>query len=263
MTWLEGSGLVALGLIVGAYGTMVGVGGGFFLVPVLLFMHYPPRVAAGTSLAVVFANAASGTLSYLQQRRVDIRIGLIFAIAGIPGALAGAYIDQHLSNRIFTLLFAAILLAVGARLFVGPPAAAAAVSHAQPGPTQPQLRAPARYQFASAGAVGIAVGFLASMFGIGGGVIQVPAMVYLFGFPTHVATATSQFTIAFTAFFGTASHVYFRDVVAVPAVLLSAGAIVGAQIGARISGRLRADRLLRWLSLAVMFASLYLIFGHR
>ena len=255
MTWFEGAGLVALGFFVGAYGTLVGVGGGFFLVPVLLFMHNPSRIAAGTSLAVVFANAASGTVSYLRQRRVDIRTGVVFAIAGIPGAFLGAYVDQRIPHRAFTLLFAALLAIVAARLFFGP---SVARRNAQ-GPPE----AMKSYSVVAASAIAVGVGFIASMFGIGGGIIQVPSMVYLFGFPAHVATATSQFTIAFTALFGTISHMYYGDVLAVPAALLAVGAIAGAQLGAHLSTRIRADRLLRWLSLAVIFAAMYLIFGPR
>ena len=252
MTWLEGAGLVALGFAVGTYGTLVGVGGGFFLVPVLLFMHNPPRIAAGTSLAVVFANAASGTVSFLRQRRVDVRTGTIFAVAGAPGAFLGAYADQHMPHRVFALLFAALLVGVAARLLFGAPVLA--------GDGTPVVhRSVGRANAARAAAIGLGVGFVASAFGIGGGVIQVPAMVYLFGFPAHIAAATSQFTIACTSLFGAVSHAYFGDVLVTPAALMAAGAIAGAQVGVQLSNRIHADRLLRWLSLAVIFTAIYLV----
>ena len=259
MTWLEGAGLVALGVFVGAYGTMVGVGGGFLIVPALLFMHVPPRMAAGTSLAVVFANAASGTVSYLRQRRVNIRSGLIFSIAGLPGAFLGAYVDQHLPHRLFTILFGILLVAVAVRLFVAPKPRQQRQSNDDRSDAAGELH----YNVWLAIGIAFVVGFVASMFGIGGGVVQVPAMVYLFGFPAHVATATSHFTIALTSLFGTASHVRYHDVLALPAVLLACGAIVGAQFGAALSRRVEAGPLLRWLSLAVIIAAVYLLVGLR
>ncbi|MBV8171156.1 MAG: sulfite exporter TauE/SafE family protein, partial [Candidatus Eremiobacteraeota bacterium] len=103
-------------------------------------------------------------------------------------------------------------------------------------------------------------GFLASMFGIGGGVVQVPAMVYLFGFPAHIAVATSQLVIAITAAFGTATHAYYGDILWLPALLLGVGAIAGAQLGAHLAARMQPGPLMRWFSLAVLFAALYLIY---
>jgi len=254
VTWLEGCGLVALGFAVGAYGTMVGLGGGFFLVPALLFMHQPARVAAGTSMAVVFANATSGTISYLRQRRVDVRSGLLFAAAGVPGAFLGAAVDQHLPHRLFAVLLACLLIVVAVRMLFGTSYAAASRT------SEPQ---PRRYNVAVAVALAFGVGFIASMFGIGGGIIQVPSMIYLLSFPAHIATATSHFTIALTALFGTASHIYYGDVLPLPAILLATGAIGGAQLGAWLSQRLNAAPLLRWLSLAAFFVAGYLLFGYR
>lgn len=261
MTWFEAAGLVALGFAVGTYGTMVGVGGGFFMVPVLLFLNNPSRVAAGTSLAVVFANAVSGTVSYLRRRRVDVRSGLLFSIAGAPGAVLGAAIDQVLPHRVFTLLFAALLVVVAVRLFFGSPRSSDAGAATAPGVAANDSAQTPRYNVAVALPIAVGAGFLAGMFGIGGGIVQVPSMVYLLGFSAHAAAATSQFTIALTSLFGAASHVYYGDVLVAPALLLSAGAIPGAQLGAALSGRMHADRLLRWLSLAAVFGSLYLIFG--
>src|SRR5215467_11868262 len=99
MPWYEAAGFVALGFFVGTYGSMVGVGGGFLIVPVLLALGNPGRIAAGTSMVVVLANAASSTISYLRQKRTDFQSGLMFSAAGVPGAIAGAWVDQHLPHR--------------------------------------------------------------------------------------------------------------------------------------------------------------------
>jgi uncharacterized membrane protein YfcA len=272
MPWYEFVAFVALGLVVGTYGTMVGVGGGFLMVPVFLFMHQPAKVAAGTSLAVVLVNSVSGTLQYLRQRRVDLVSGLIFSIAGIPGALLGAYADQFIPHRVFTILFGVLLLVVGARILLvrekaeslsddsTPQRGAASAWHIRRDFDDAHgVRHSYRYSLIGGIAISVATGFLASLFGIGGGVVQVPAMVYLFGFPAHVATATSQFIIAVTSFFGTASHLYYGDVLPLPALALALGAIAGAPLGAFLALRMKAAPLMRWLSLAILFAAIYLI----
>jgi uncharacterized protein len=270
MPWLEALGFIVFGFFVGTYGSMVGVGGGFLTVPLLLLLGNPARVAAGTSLVVVLANSISSTISYLRQQRVDVKSGLIFSAAGIPGAFLGAYVDQHLPHHVFTLLFGLLLVAVAVRAFL-----ARGVPEPQPAENMPPasawhherdfvdalgVRHTYRFSIWGGVAVSVATGFIASMFGIGGGVVQVPAMVYLFGFPAHIAVATSQLIIAITAASGTAGHAYYGDIAWRPAIFLAIGAVGGAQLGARLASRMHPGPLMRWLSLAVAAAALYLIF---
>lgn len=280
--WLQDAGLVALGLFAGGYGTMVGLGGGFLLVPAFLFLHFDSRVAAGTSMAVVFANAASGSASYLRQKRVDVRSGLIFAVAGIPGAWLGALIDQLIPLRLFTISFAALLGWVGTRLLT-----TGVRSHEElegetrrddeprPGVSNEAragllsrdfldaqgVRHTYRYNLAAAVAISFGAGFVASAFGIGGGLVQVPSMVYLFGFPTHIAMATSHLIIAITSLVGTASHALYGDVQWGTALLVGIGAVLGAQIGARLSKRVAAAPLMRLLAIGVLLTAAKLIWN--
>ena len=280
--WLYDAGLVALGLFAGGYGTMVGLGGGFLLVPAFLFLHFDSRVAAGTSMAVVLANAASGSVSYLRQKRVDVRSGVIFAIAGIPGAWLGAMADQVIPQRLFTVLFAILLAWVGIRLLTTERRSheelaeeASRDDEPRPGLLQERptdlmtrdfvdaqgIRYTYSYNLAAGVAVSLGAGFLASAFGIGGGLVQVPAMVYMFGFPAHIATATSTLIIASTALFGTASHALYGDVAWSPAILVAAGAVVGAQIGARLAKRVASAPLLRLLAISVLVTAVKLIWN--
>jgi uncharacterized membrane protein YfcA len=272
--------LVALGLFAGGYGTMVGLGGGFLLVPAFLFMGFDPRVAAGTSMAVVLANGVSGTLSYLRQRRVDVTTGILFAVAGIPGAWLGAVVDQVIPQRLFSALFAALLAWVGIRLLTVDPAAVLpdsvaprddeprpGVSRGRPGVVTRDFvdaqgtRHTYRYDVAAGTGVSLISGFVASTFGIGGGLVQVPAMVYLFGFPAHIATATSHMIIAVTALVGTVSHALYGDVRWPEALLVSIGAIVGAQFGARLAKRVAAGPLMRLLAFAVVLTAAKLLWN--
>ena len=273
MPWLEALGLVVFGFFVGTYGSMVGVGGGFLIVPLLLALGTPTRVAAGTSLIVVLANAASSTVSYLRYRRIDLKSGLMFSVAGIPGAIAGAWVDQHVSHRVFTWLFAGLLVVVAARAVIAPenppPPQRTDEDESSPGDQSRDfvdafgVRQRYRFNIWTGIGVSIVTGFLASMFGIGGGVVQVPAMIYLLHFPTHVAVATSQLVIFVTALFGGATHAYYGDVLPFPALFLSIGALGGAQLGSYLSSRMHPGPLMRWFSLAVVFAVLFLVLRGR
>src|SRR3954466_4558498 len=121
ITLLSGLGLVAFGLVVGTYGTMVGAGGGFLIVPVLLLVwHLPPALAAGTSLSVVFLNASAGSISYAKQGRIDYKSGILLALPTLPGSVLGAFISKQISGRAFDVTFAVLLLSVAALLLWKP-----------------------------------------------------------------------------------------------------------------------------------------------
>ena len=197
------AGLALLGLVVGAFGTLIGAGGGFVLVPALL-LFYPdesPAVITSISLAVVFFNAAAGTISYARLRRIDYVSGLMFAAAAMPGAILGALTTTVLSRRAFDLLFGTIvILAAGGMLWKpGGPALmpfsdrfrhrSCALTDAE-GTTHRYA-----YPLAPGLAICFGAGYLSSLVGIGGGIIHVPMMIRMLGFPVHVATATSHFVL--------------------------------------------------------------------
>jgi uncharacterized membrane protein YfcA len=266
-----------VGVGVGAYGTLVGAGGGFVIVPILLFAipGITPSEAAGTSLAVVFFNALSGTASYVRQGRVDFRTGTIFAIATIPGSIIGAYLSNLFSSRLFYVVFGCFLIAIAVFLNVRPdPGKAAALATPETGAEPAPLprgwvhRAITDrsgeafdYQFNMVGGIALSfvVGFLSSILGIGGGIIHVPAMVFLFNFPAHVATATSHYVLVISALVGSLSHLAAGDIRWVPMIGLGIGVIPGAQVGARLSRRLHGKWIIRGLSLALALVGLRLL----
>lgn len=276
MPWYEIVGLVLLGFVVGGYGSMVGVGGGFILTPIFLLAHIAPKDAAGTSMAVVLANAASGAWSYFRQKRADVHTALVFAAAGIPGAILGALIDQYIPRRTFAVLYALLCAVVGAHILITADPRRRPVDGATTATGVERERAwgtivrdfvdaeGTRHTYSYSLYWGIAlsfgVGFLASIFGIGGGVVHVPAMVYLFSFPAHVAIATSTVIIALTSLFGAASHAYYGDVLYAPAIAVAVGAVLGAQVGARLARTIKPAPLLRLLSIALLSAAATLIY---
>ncbi len=273
MTPLTFLALAALGLLVGAYGTLIGAGGGFILVPVLLLL-YPtesPATITSISLAVVGLNALSGTLAYARQRRVDVASGLRFALATIPGAVAGALVVQWLPRGLFDLILGLLLIGGGGLVLVtahrpenGPDPAD---SPPQPGQTLRMItdRTGKTYRYAYSLPLGLIssllVGFLSSVLGIGGGIIHVPVLVHLLHFPAHIATATSHFVLAIMALTATVVHLLTGEFHTGwrRASALALGVVVGAQIGARLAQRVHGTLILRLLALALMLVGLRLL----
>ena len=94
-----------LGIVIGAYGTIIGAGGGFVLMPILLLL-YPeqsPELLTAISLAVVFFNASSGSAAYARMKRIDYKSGIIFSIATIPGAILGSISTSYINRNVFHL----------------------------------------------------------------------------------------------------------------------------------------------------------------
>lgn len=266
--------LIPLGFAVGAYGTIVGAGGGFVLVPVLLLI-YPDEDPVGItsiSLAVVFFNAISGSAAYARLRRIDYRSGLIFALASLPSALAGAFVVDYVPRAAFDTVFGVTLLSVAAYTVwsVGRPQAMRAplrgrfaVLRVMPG-ANPGESFRYSYHLVQAIALSIAIGFLSSLLGIGGGVFQVPAMVTMLRFPVHVATATSQFTLMFMSGEASAVHLANGDLVGqniVRALLLAVGVVPGAQLGARLAQRFHGPMIARLLAVALVIVGTRLLYA--
>jgi uncharacterized membrane protein YfcA len=253
--------LIPVGVVLGAVGTLVGAGGGFLLVPLLLvaYPHERPEVVTSISLAVVFFNALSGTTAYARMRRVDYRSGLLFSAATIPGAVIGALATSRLPRGTFDLVFGLLLLAGCVALLVHPGRAAPASSHGNPGQVSRTVverdGTVHRYTYNPwlGVTVSLGVGFVSSLLGIGGGIIHVPMMAGLLGFPVHIATATSHFTLAIMALTGTLAHVAtgtFHHGVR-RAAALAVGVLIGAQVGARLSSRLGGAWIMRALAVSL------------
>lgn len=254
-------GLLGLiGIFVGTFGTLIGAAGGFMLVPIMLFL-YPqdtPNTITTITLTVAFFNALSGSIAYGRLRRTDYRSGLFFSLAGVPGAVIGASVTAFLSRGVFQTIFGSTLLLAAIYLLIWPQRKYS-MAAIRTGHTTRQIEdmqgTVFTYSFNLIRGVAIAfgVGFVSGLLGIGGGIIHVPALTQLLGFPTHVATATSHFVVAIT----TLSAVTFHAVKGVfgegipRAAVLSAGAVIGAQFGARLSQRVSDTWIIRLLAVGL------------
>lgn len=249
-----------LGMGVGVFGSLVGIGGGLICVPVFIFFMsqggiYPYFSTAaqitGTSLVIVLANAVSGAWAYIRQKRVFFHAAIPFALATLPGAFLGSWIVDQFTVGMLNFYYGLFIGCMALLMYWN----ATHVKH------ENQLEIPEgfRYNRSIGVAASMGVGFLSSIFGVGGGIIHVPMMVYILDFPVHIATATSCFILAISALGGTVTHILLQHVVWIPAICISLGAAVGAQIGARISRRTRSKTILLLLSIAMLCVSIRLI----
>lgn len=244
--------LLLIGLLAGGYGVIVGAGGGFVFVPALLIIfHYDPKIAAGTGLVVVLLNSLSGITGYIKHKRIDYKIGFILSIGAIPGTFLGTWILQYTSSDMYYLLFAALLLVLGVFLLI--------------------KKAPANQEISEASAkqknkllvyivIGLILGTISSFFGIGGGWLLVPILIYVFNIAPHKATATSLFSLTLYSSIGVISQISYGNIDWSAVFWGGAGVIIGAQLGVALSNRISGKLIIQMLSMLLIAVSIRLFF---
>jgi uncharacterized membrane protein YfcA len=263
--------LAFIGLFIGAFGTLIGAAGGFLLVPILLFL-YPdetPATITSITLTVAFFNAFSGSIAYGHLKRIDYRSGLYFSLMAVLGAILGAYIIEFLSRGVFQYVFGSLLLLVSAYLLLRPhKSITAGFLLKWPAGRHVTDRAGNNYQYSYnlplAMAIAFCIGIASGLLGIGGGIIHVPAMTQILFFPIHIATATSHFVVAITTFAAIITHIVAGTFPTTTSdigrmAVLAAGAIIGAQFGARISQKVKGSLIVRLLALGLAIVALRLL----
>ncbi len=261
--------LIPVGFIIGVYGTLIGAGGGFILVPFLLlfYPHEEPEIITSISLAVVFFNALSGSVAYNRMRRIDYKSGVLFSAATIPGAILGAFSTAYIPRHAFDAILGVLMIVASTFLILRPSPKQDARVKAIPHSFSRQLveadGTEHIFSYNRTLGVGISflVGYLSSLLGIGGGIVHVPVLTQLLNFPVHIATATSHFILAIMALAGTLVHIAtgtfhhgFRRM-----VFLTVGALAGAPLGAWLSSRIQGNWIIRSLAVALGFVGIRLL----
>ena len=269
--------LLGLGGIVGLLSGLFGVGGGFLITPLLFFIGVPPMVAVATGANQVVASSVSGVLAHLKRKTVDIRMGVVLMLAGVAGSSAGIWIFNMLSRRgqidlVVQLCYVLFLGVIGGLMLQESLRSLRRAKRATTPIKRNQHmwvhRLPLKMKFRTSGLyisvippvlVGFGVGVLAAVMGVGGGFIMVPAMIYLLNMPTKVVIGTSLFQIIFVTAFTTFMHALTNQSVDLMlAMLLIAGGVVGAQIGANMGVKLKPEQLRILLALLVLSVCLKL-----
>ena len=245
---LEDLLLLPLGLVAGAYGTIIGAGGGFVLVPalLLLFQDKPADQLTAITLTVAVLSGVSAFIAYARQGRIDYVTAFIMGGVAVPGGVLGVFAIHVLPRPVFDTVFGVLLLAVGALTLRRRDAAVAPDLPAGPGVLQREIVAADgtvyRYAYPVWRGLGLSggVGFFSNLLGIGGGVLQVPVMITVLSIPLAVAVPTSTLMLLFSSVAGVAVHIadgHLAGENTTMALLLAAGAVPGAQLGALLAQR--------------------------
>jgi uncharacterized membrane protein YfcA len=299
--------VVVVGISAGILGSLLGLGGGFIIVPALAFLGIEPSRIAGTSMFTVLSTSASSTASYAMQRgsrsnyreredhsndsnrtnmgssssydsngdgdgsndnddgsdgrdrqnkkkrrgssrrgvgRIDYATASRLAVFALPGAVIGAYSSSLLDLASFKLYFALLLAGVASYMLINP------YYHVK------EKHYPKQVSYA----VSFLSGFIASLFGVGGGAILVPMMLMVLRMDMHVAVPTVHLIILLSSISGVATHAMLGHPEYMLAVMLVGGTFTGAQIGSRLLGRVRDIVLRRLVSIAMMIVAARLIY---
>src|SRR5205823_5857087 len=238
------------GLLAGALGGLMGVGGGILLIPLLVHvLGTPQHEAQGTSLAFVTATALVAAIPYLHQGNLDLRLALYLALGAIPGVLLGAALARKQTARRLRQALGLLMILTAVKILVTAPA-----YYAGPAQTWP----PAVNVL-----LGAVVGVLGGLLGVGGGTILVPVLVLAERIPQHVAQGVSLLMILPTGIVGALSHARHGHVVRALLPSLMAGGALGALLGALLAHRIESGTLSRIFAIFLLLLSVQMIFGRR
>jgi uncharacterized membrane protein YfcA len=274
--------ILGMGLAVGVLSGLFGVGGGFLMTPLLMFVGVPPAVAVGTEANKIAASSISGVIAHWRRGNVDVKMGLFLLAGGFVGSAAGVWLFGLLRSMgqidlVIRVAYVVFLGIIGALMLSETVRTMLRRARAPAGAPSRKLHQhtwlhglPFKVRFNRSRlyisailpvAVGFFVGVLAAMMGVGGGFIIVPAMIYLLGMPTSVVVGTSLFQILFVTANVTFLQAFYNNTVdIVLALFLVIGGVLGAQLGAAYGTKLRGEWMRALLGALVLTVGGKLLF---
>jgi uncharacterized protein len=266
--------VLAMSGAVGFVSGLFGVGGGFLMTPLLIFLGIPPSVAVATVAPQIAAASMTGAITYWRRKALDVRLGLVLIAGGVVGTILGVLFFNWLRRAgqlelVIVLSYVTLFTIMGGLMLVDSLRERLKLRAGKPlrrlrraGMHPPWMGMPLRIRFhrsrlyASAlPLLGLAavIGFIGAVLGIGGGFILVPALIYMFRVPTSVVVGTSLFQILVTMTLATVFHaVTNQSVDILLALLLIIGGVIGAQLGTRAARNIKADEFKLLLALLVL-----------
>jgi uncharacterized membrane protein YfcA len=239
--------LIPLGFAAGLLGSMIGLGGGIIVVPVLTFLGFPPTVAASNSLFAALSNAIASTISYSKQKRIEYSLGLKLGLLSIPGTVLGAVISTDVAPDIFKILFGFVLIASTAYIFLKKK-------------IETKEKTISKQMIVFAVGASFFAGIISSFFGIGGGIVFVPLMVVGMGMAMKKAAPTSQLILLFASLSGVIVHSLLGHPDFLQAGFLAIGSFIGGLVGARLSIDVKERYLQILVSVVILIAAGKLFF---
>ena len=273
--------VLVMGLAVGFISGMFGIGGGFLMTPLLIFIGINPAVAVASVASHVAASSFSGALNYWRRRALDVPLALMLLTGGLIGTTAGVWLFTLLRrlgqlDLTISLAYLILLCSVGGMMMVE---SVRAIMRARGG-RPAEVRRPGSHLWIHGlplkmrfkvskiyvsvipiWVIGFIIGFIGAIMGIGGGFLLVPALIYLIRVPTGVVIGTSMVLTLVTMTYATIIHAATNHLVdALLALILMIGGVIGAQFGARTGQRFSGEQLRLLLGLLVMMVGLRFAF---
>jgi uncharacterized membrane protein YfcA len=270
--------ILGLGGLAGVLAGMFGVGGGFLITPLLIFIGVPPAVSVSTVANQIIGSSVSGFLAHWRRDNVDFKMGGFLLAGGLVGSTLGVELFRWLKrlghiDLIISVMYVLFLGIIGAMMAAESARAILKVTRKPSPNAKPPLatRLPYKVEFPKSKlhisaivpiGIGFGIGVLMSLMGLGGGFFLIPAMIYMLGMPTTVVIGTSLFqTIFVTANVTFLQAVTTQTVDVMLALLLLCGSVVGAQFGSKFGARLPAEYLRALLAALVLIVAIKLAFG--
>ncbi len=239
--------LIPLGFAAGILGSVIGLGGGIIVVPVLIFSGFSPTAAASNSLFAALSNAIASTISYSKQKRIEYSLGIKLGLLSIPGTILGAIISTDATPGIFKILFGLVLIASAAYIFLRKK-------------FESKDRTLSKQMIVFAIGASFFAGIISSFFGIGGGTVFVPLMVVGMGMAMKKAAPTSQLILLLASLSGVIVHSLLGHPDFLQAGFLAIGSFFGGLLGARLSLDIRERYLQIIASVVILTAAVKLFF---
>jgi len=263
--------LVTLGFVIGAPASMVGLGGGFLIVPMLILIFpLPAQKAVAVSLVAMSGTTISAAIGYWRQRRIDYKLALLYDVLDVPGVVLGAYLTRFFQSNTLTGLCGLFIIVISLLLAKNRKTVANAENGEGDNATGMGWRRKIKdssgkeFKYAIRKPVFALIssfsgGLVTGLSGLGGGITDTATMVLL-GVPPHVAVASSELAMALTNGAGVVAHGLLKNVLLEYAVPITIGTVIGAQLGSALSKRIKARALRKVLSLIAFLLGLRLIF---
>ncbi|MBT3235412.1 MAG: sulfite exporter TauE/SafE family protein [Bdellovibrionales bacterium] len=252
--------LSMFGLLVGTFGTMLGVGGGFIHVPFLILVfNFLPQDAIGTSIGIIFFNTLAGSTIYFFRKRLNVYMATQLSFYAIPGATIGPFIVQQYTNSTFSVMLSGLLVVVSYYLFFMQKKLRGQMADHTFVATGDDRKDAEQFNL-KLGKIGtLGIGFLSNLFGVGGGIIHVPFMVMAMKMPLHIVLGTSHMVLCVSSFIGMCVFFILDNVQVDFMMPIALGAIIGARIGAELAGRLPVDVIRKVLACTLLVVAIKLL----
>jgi uncharacterized protein len=261
-----------IGLFTALVGSTMGLGGGIILIPSLLLMGSvsdsfswaTPQSIVGVSLITMIVTALASTLAFAKGKRIDYKTGILLLSGSIPGGVIGSWLNQFIDSRSFLLYFGILMIVISLLFFLKRTPSIKRHYNGDVSGVRTVKLYGETYQYRITIPVtfilSFVVGTLSGLFGIGGGSMIVPALILLFGVPTHIATATSMFMILFVSMFGASTHIALGHIPWEYVLFFIPGSWIGGKLGAKVN-QLLPGKALEWiLRILLVFIGLRMIY---